>query len=154
MQVPADGRSLYSFAVIVLLFSVSVLSGCGAWSTLSPNLSTTPPPKATATVSVSPSNVMPGQTATLTWSSTDAIVCTASGAWSGKIATSGSINVVLPGPAAETFSLYCSGTGFPAQASATLSVAGEQSACAPHAAVRSRASKRTVHSVKTTAPHS
>ena len=154
MQVPACGRSPYSFAVVVFLFAL-VLSGCSSGS-LPVKITTTPtpPPKATVTLSVRPSAVMPGQTATLTWSSTDATSCAAGGAWSGTLATSGSMNVVLAGPAAETFTLNCTGAGFPAQSSATLSVGALQGACAPGAAVRARTSKRTAHRLKASGSHS
>lgn len=154
MQVPACGRSFFSF-VTVFFLSALVLGGCGSGSLpVTTTTTPTPPPKATTTISVSPNAVMPGQTATLTWSSTDSTSCTGSGAWSGAVATAGSMNVVLAGPAAETFTLSCTGPGFPAQSSTTLSVGAEQGACVPGAAARAQAGKRTVRRVKLSGSHS
>ncbi|HEY4505447.1 MAG TPA: hypothetical protein VJG67_02045, partial [Candidatus Paceibacterota bacterium] len=47
----------------------------------------TPP---TVVITVSPGDVPSGSASTLTWTSTDATSCTASGDWSGVKATSGS----------------------------------------------------------------
>ena len=153
MQVPGYRRSPRSFVTVVLFLFALSFSGCGSGSSPT-TTTTTPPPKATAAVSISPTAVMPGQSATLTWSSTNATSCTASGAWSGAVAISGSMNVVLQGSAAETFTLNCSGAGLPGQGSATLSVGAMQGACTPGAAVRAQASRRTAHRVRATGSHS
>jgi hypothetical protein len=47
------------------------------------------PPAPTVTLSASANEVQSGGNVTLTWSSQDAASCTASGGWSGKLATSG-----------------------------------------------------------------
>ena len=80
----------------------------------------TPPP--TVTLSASPTTVTQGQTTTLTWSSTNATGCTASGAWSGTQATSGTFaaSSLLVGPL--NFTLSCTGSGGTAQASTTVMV--------------------------------
>ena len=49
----------------------------------------------TVTVGVSPASITLGQSATLTWSSTNATACTASGSWSGSEATSGTLSVTF-----------------------------------------------------------
>jgi hypothetical protein len=76
----------------------------------------------TATLSADPTSVAPGTTSTLTWSSTDATACTASGGWTGALATSGTqASAALS--ADTTFSLTCSGDGGSSQAAtATVSV--------------------------------
>jgi hypothetical protein len=77
-----------------------------------------PPP--TVSLSASPTSVAAGGSSTLTWSSTNATSCTASGGWSGDKATSGSQSV---SPAATTtYTLGCTGPGGSAQASATVTV--------------------------------
>lgn len=72
-----------------------------------------PPPTAapapTLTFASNPSTVVAGQPVTLTWSSTNADVCTASGLWSGAQPTSGSLNVTPS--ASGTYSLTCGGSG-------------------------------------------
>ncbi len=81
----------------------------------------TPPPTApTATLGASPSTIDAGQSSTLTWSSTDATSCSASGAWSGTKATSGSQSVT-PGSTAS-YSITCNGDGGSANSSATVTV--------------------------------
>ena len=71
----------------------------------------TPPTAAQPTVNLtaSPSSIARGNTITLSWSSTDATSCTASGGWSGSQATTGSLSLSLSAPA--TFTLSCSGDG-------------------------------------------
>jgi len=89
-----------------------VLASCGG--------SRDAPP--TASLSAAPTTIAPGGSSTLTWSSTNATVCTASGGWSGSLAKSGSRSV---GPLASntTYSLSCSGPGgASAPASATVSI--------------------------------
>jgi len=56
-----------------------------------------PPPSPLPTVSLTakPNTIDSGQSSTLTWSSTDATSCTASGAWSSSKSTSGSLNLYL-----------------------------------------------------------
>jgi hypothetical protein len=72
------------------------------------------------TIALSPTTVAAGASATLTWSSTNASACTASGAWSGTQATSGTQNVTAAAMGSYTYTLTCSGNGGSAAASATL----------------------------------
>lgn len=77
----------------------------------------------TATLSVSPTTIASGSAATLTWSSTSATSCTASGAWNGSLAGSGS-ETTGPLTADETYSLVCTGPGgTSAPVTATVTVA-------------------------------
>ena len=80
----------------------------------------TPPPTPTAILGASPSTIDEGQSSTLTWSSSDADSCTASGAWSGAKASSGS-EVVSPGSTAN-YTITCTGAGGSANDSATVTV--------------------------------
>ena len=68
---------------------------------------TNPPP--TVALSVQPTTITAGQSATLTWSSTNASTCSASGGWSGTQATSGTESVTPSGAGNSTFTLTCSG---------------------------------------------
>jgi len=76
----------------------------------------------TVSLSAAPATVTAGQPSTLTWSSTNATSCTASGGWSGAKATSGS-QAVTP-PSTTSYVLSCTGTGGTASQSATVTVAG------------------------------
>ena len=76
---------------------------------------------ATVSISANPANVTSGSTSTLTWSSTAATSCAASGDWSGIKATFGSQSV-LPLNASNTYTLNCSGPLGGASNAAVVSV--------------------------------
>jgi hypothetical protein len=79
------------------------------------------PPAPTVTLSASSSSVASGQTVTLTWSSSGATGCIASGGWSGTLGTSGSqVSAALS--AATTFTITCDGPGGTAHATAAVSI--------------------------------
>jgi len=75
----------------------------------------------TITLTASPTTITSGSTATLTWSTTNATSCTASGSWSGSKATSGSITTAAL-TTTSTYSMSCSGAGGSANASAIVTV--------------------------------
>ena len=80
-----------------------------------------PPPVPTVSLAANPKSVTSGTSSTLTWSSTNATSCTASGGWSGAKATAGSES---SGALTSTtqFSLACTGPDGTGNASATVSV--------------------------------
>jgi hypothetical protein len=78
-------------------------------------------PTPTVALSASPVTVSSGGSSTLTWTSTNATSCTASGAWSGSKATSGSQDTGALASTA-TYTLTCSGDGGTASDSATVTV--------------------------------
>ena len=81
----------------------------------------TTPPAPVVSLSASLSSVQSGGSSTLTWSATNATSCTASGAWSGSKATSGSL--ALTGLASTgLYNLSCSGDGGSGSASLTIYV--------------------------------
>lgn len=72
-------------------------------------------------LSAVPENIVAGDSSTLTWSSTNATSCTASGGWSGSKALSGSESV---SPTVTTqYTLSCTGTGGTNQVTVTVTVA-------------------------------
>jgi len=79
------------------------------------------PPAATVTLSANPAQVASGGTSTLTWSSANATSCTASGAWSGAKATTGS-QATAALTETSTFGLTCTGPGGSGNASTTVTV--------------------------------
>lgn len=83
----------------------------------------TPPPAAAPTVTLEPSasSVASGGSTTLSWVTTGASVCEASGAWSGSRATSGS-EVTSALESSSTYALTCTGPGGSAAATAVISV--------------------------------
>lgn len=80
------------------------------------------PPAPTVTLTANPASVPNGATTMLTWNSTNATACTASGAWSGSKATSGSqASGALT--SSSTFALTCNGAGGNANQSVTVTIA-------------------------------
>jgi len=75
------------------------------------------------TMSFNPTTIVAGQTSTLTWSATAGTTCTASGAWTGNQASSGTLAVTPATAGTQTYSLSCTGGGYgSASGSATLTV--------------------------------
>lgn len=97
-----------------------ILAGCGGGGspTTSQPVASTPAPTITASFSKPTANV--GTPVALTWSSTNAISCTASGAWSGAQLLSGSLTVTPTVGGQGKYTLTCSGTGGSAVKEVTL----------------------------------
>jgi hypothetical protein len=91
-----------------------------ASASVSFNVSFTASPPPTVSIAVSPTSIAAGTPATLTWSSTDATACTASGAWSGTQATSGTLTVTPASSGSYSYTLTCTGNGGSTSAIATL----------------------------------
>ena len=86
-------------------------TGAGGSLIASAALMVNNPPPPTVTLSVAPTSITLGQSATLTWSSTNATTCTASNAWSGAQNTSGSVVVTPTATGTQTYTLSCSAAG-------------------------------------------
>jgi hypothetical protein len=72
------------------------------------------------TLTASPTSVTVGSSSALTWSSTNATACTASGGWTGAEPTSGTLSETPGAAGSATYTLTCTGTGGSATASATI----------------------------------
>jgi uncharacterized protein (TIGR03118 family) len=82
-----------------------------------------PMPGATVSVVVKPTTMTLGQSTVVTWTSNTGTSCTASGAWSGSLAATGSQTVTPTAAGTETFTLNCTGGAYAAgMGSATLTV--------------------------------
>jgi hypothetical protein len=101
-----------------------------------------------------PTAVLTGQQATITWKSANATSCTASNAWTGTRPTSGSVNVMLQQPTAQTYTLLCEGSGASATQSVTLAYDPTAVACAVKPAIATRLGRRSVHRQKLPGSHS
>ena len=102
-------------------------SGPGGTSSASATVSVIP----TATLSVYPSVVAPGNASTLTWDSTNATSCTAGDGWSGTLPSNGA-QVTSAVSATTSYTLSCTGAGgSSAVASATLTVSNVSMSVAP-----------------------
>jgi hypothetical protein len=94
------------------------------YSTMGLKVSVVPPPP-TVMLTATATNVQAGGLTTLTWSSTDASSCTASGGWSGARQTIGS-SEVGPLNANTKFTLSCTGPGGAADASVDIAVTAQR----------------------------
>ena len=105
-----------------------LLAGCGGGGSGNATIATpeppvatpeTPPSPATPTVSLEADStaVTSGDNFTLSWSSTDATSCEASGSWTGTLDPSGTLTQQAYGLGERTFSLTCSGDGGEASSS-------------------------------------
>lgn len=111
------------FRIALPVAVAALLSGCGGGADTAAGPSGGAP---TVTISANPTSVASGATSTLTWSSTNATSCTASGAWSGAEATSGS-KATSALSAESTFTLTCANsTGITTVASVKVSIATSQ----------------------------
>jgi uncharacterized protein (TIGR03118 family) len=94
----------YGLALIVPLSGAVLLASCGGYGGSG---NSTPPPTPAITLTVQPSTIVAGQSATLTWSVMNATGCSASGAWSGSEPTSGSLVVTPAAAGTDTYTLSC-----------------------------------------------
>jgi hypothetical protein len=94
--------------------------GAGGTTPASVTVTVLPAGTPTVTLTANPTSVAAGGTSTLTWSSTNSTSCTASGSWSGTLATSGTQQVVVG--ATGTYSIACGTATASASASVTVSV--------------------------------
>ena len=108
-------------------------SGAGGTSTAA-SATVTIAPVPTATLTASPSPIASGASSTLTWSSTNATSCTASGGWTGTKTVSGTQSTGAL-TANTTYSLTCTGAGGTSTAaSATVTIASGTVTVSPKAA--------------------
>ncbi len=74
-------------------------------------------PRPTIQIGIEPGQVSAGGTATMTWSSTDAAECVASGNWSGSQPLSGSLTANFSEPGVFTYRIDCSNSSGTSSAS-------------------------------------
>jgi hypothetical protein len=79
-------------------------------------------PAAAPSVSVSPTSITVGSSATLSWVGLNVSGCTASGSWSGAQAASGTQSVTPSATGTDTYTLTCTGASGSVSSSATLTV--------------------------------
>ena len=102
----------YIPTLLVLLFVVSCGGGGGG--------APAPEPSPTASLSASSSSVLLNTIVSLTWSSTNATSCSASGTWSGTKGTSGAEDITISTPGNNQFTISCTGAGGSKSASVTI----------------------------------
>jgi uncharacterized protein (TIGR03118 family) len=81
-------------------------------------------PASTASLTVNPTTITLGQSATLTWSASAGTTCTASNGWTGAQQATGTTDVTPTATGTVTYTIACSGAGYTGTATqdATLTV--------------------------------
>jgi len=110
----------YFNSILIAFFVVSCGGGGGGGSTDSNVI--TAPLLPTAQISSSVSSTEINNEFSLTWSSTNATSCSASGDWSNTIGTSGSVAITETSPGTKTYNISCSGGGNTATDSVSVEV--------------------------------
>ena len=106
---------------ILLVSGVLFLSACGGGggsSTPTPESAPTSTPQATASIVANPTTVLQGDSVVISWNSSNASSCTASGYWSGTKSTSGNETVEMTSYSDQSFTITCGS----ASATATVQV--------------------------------
>ena len=111
----------YTFSAAVKDTMGRTLSASSTFTTAAAPIVVTPTP--TVTLNSSLATVYHGDSVTLTWSSTNATSCTASGGWSGSVDTSGTQLISASTLGTLNFSIVCSGSNLSANASSAVVVA-------------------------------
>jgi hypothetical protein len=114
-----------------LTYSLGCANAAGAQASATATLTVTAPAP-TVTISVSPTSLTVGQSATITWSSTNATSCTAGGAWSGTQTTSGTATETPSAAGSLSYTLSCTGAGGSANGSAALTVSAASTGTGSH----------------------
>jgi hypothetical protein len=117
----ATSGSATTSALTVTTTYTLTCSGAGGTTPAAASATVTVVPAPTVTLSANPTSVVSGGSSTLTWSSTNATSCTASGGWSGTKATSGNVSTGAL-TATTSYTLTCSGIGGSHAASTSVSV--------------------------------
>lgn len=108
---PTSGaESVVPSATGTSVFTLTCTGAAGTPNATATATVTVTPRPATVSVSASPVALTLGAATTLTWSTTNASACTASGAWSGSKGTSGTESVTPAVVGSSVFSLSCTST--------------------------------------------
>lgn len=123
-QFSKDGVRLTCASTAILL--VTACGGGSGGSEAAPASPSSPQSPPTVSLSASPTSVSSGGTTTLSWTSSNADACTASGGWNGARAVNGSAQSPAV-TSTTTFTLSCNGPGGGAVANATVNISSSSS---------------------------
>ncbi len=116
----------YSKNKLSIIFTSILISSCGGGGGGGePAAPPPPPPSPTATISIEPSSAYVYKAVSVTWSSTNATACTASGDWSGAKSISGTESISFESIGEKTLTIECNGSGGSASSSATVSISNK-----------------------------
>ena len=110
--------------VLVSTLSLIIFTSCGGGGGGSSDPDPViPTPTPSVSISIDVSEAFINDDVTVTWSSTNASSCSASGSWNGTKGTSGSEVKYFVTTGSKTFTVECSGSGGSNSASASVTIA-------------------------------
>lgn len=111
-------------AILAAMIGIAGCGGGGGGTSAPVPVTPTPvvTPAPTVTLALSKAKVSLGSSSTVTWSSTNATSCTASGAWLGTLAISGTSPQTPTASGSSTYTLTCTGAGGTANQAVALTV--------------------------------
>ena len=109
---------------LIILSSLFIVSSCGGGGGGGGGGDSSPatPPGPIINFNSSPTSVITGETLTLTWSTSNATSCSASGSWSGDKATSGNETIIVTKSGSLNFVLTCSSSSSSSSKTVSVSV--------------------------------
>ncbi len=108
---------------LIILSSLFIVSSCGGGGGGGGgDSSPATPPGPIINFNSSPTSVITGETLTLTWSTSNATSCSASGSWSGDKATSGNETIIVTKSGSLNFVLTCSSSSSSSSKTVSVSV--------------------------------
>ena len=107
---------------LIVLSSLFIISSCGGGGGGGGDSSLVTPPGPIINFNASPTSVITGETLTLTWSTSNATSCSASGSWSGDKAVSGNETFVATKSGSLSFVLTCSSSSSSSSKTVSVSV--------------------------------
>jgi hypothetical protein len=124
---PTSGSQVLTPAAVGSdMYSLACSNAIGASTATAVTLAVTAPPAPAApTLTLAATSIALGNSTTITWSSATATSCTASGSWTGTLASSGTQTLTPAAAGSDTYTLTCANAGGTSPASsATLTVTG------------------------------
>ena len=97
-------------------------TGAGGSGSATATVTVAAPPAPTVSLSAAPSSIIQGAATNLTWSSTNATACTASGNWTGSRGPSGTEANTPTAAGPASYTLTCTGAGGSGSATAAVTV--------------------------------
>ena len=110
------------FSVACLCLALTACGGGGGGGAGSSGGGSISTPAPSVSLSSSVSSISAKEPFTLTWSSSNATSCSASGAWSGSKVTSGNEEITEQNAGNNTYTLSCSGSGGSGNSSVTIEI--------------------------------
>jgi Subtilase family len=121
-------KTLTPTAAGTYTYSLTCSNAGGTSKPATATLTMTAAVPAAPSLSLAATSIAVGASTTITWSSSNATSCTASGSWSGALATSGTQTLMPTTAGTDVYSLTCSNAGGTSKStSATLTVAAAPS---------------------------